>query len=269
MGLWNFAKSVGAKIFGGSEAQAATAEELKKEAEKHGLDMSGVEIQVDGDKVKLSGKALTTEQAEKITLAIGNTTGVASVENNIAAATPTAESKTYTVEKGDTLWKIAEEMYGKGKGGQYNVIFEANKPMLSHPDKIYPGQVLRVPPLPTASARSQALQEIRKARACPALFCFRGQELACAPDSAMGWRNLLSPVSQNPCPRLIPSPGGAPSPSSRIPMRARPRSPKSCCCSAARSSSPAKCAPRPTAARPALTGCRSNASAAFPSSPLS
>ncbi|CFN74058.1 LysM domain/BON superfamily protein [Bordetella pertussis] len=53
----------------------------------------------------------------------------------------------YTVQKGDTLWKIAEANYGKGKGAKYPTIFEANKPMLSDPDKIYPGQVLRIPPL--------------------------------------------------------------------------------------------------------------------------
>jgi nucleoid-associated protein YgaU len=49
--------------------------------------------------------------------------------------------------KGDTLWAIAEKFYGKGKGKEYNRIFEANRPMLSHPDKIYPGQTLRIPPL--------------------------------------------------------------------------------------------------------------------------
>ncbi len=147
MGLWSFAKSVGAKVFGGSEAHAATPEELKKEAEKHGLDMSGVEVHVDGDKVTLSGKSLSTEESEKIALAIGNTTGVASVDNKLAAAKATPESKTYTVVSGDTLWKIAEHNYGHGNGGKYPVIFEANKPMLSHPDKIYPGQVLRIPPL--------------------------------------------------------------------------------------------------------------------------
>jgi nucleoid-associated protein YgaU len=53
----------------------------------------------------------------------------------------------YTVAKGDTLWKIAETHYGKGHGGKYPVIFEANKPMLKDPDEIYPGQVLRIPPL--------------------------------------------------------------------------------------------------------------------------
>jgi nucleoid-associated protein YgaU len=147
MGLWNFAKSVGAKIFGASEASAATPETLKKEAEKHGLDMSGVDVKVEGDKIKLSGKALSTEEAEKIILALGNTVGVATVESELAVTKEADASKFYTVEKGDTLWKIAEEQYGKGKGAKHTIIFEANKPMLSHPDKIYPGQVLRIPPL--------------------------------------------------------------------------------------------------------------------------
>jgi nucleoid-associated protein YgaU len=147
MGLWNFAKTVGSKIFGSSEASAAPADALKKEAEKHGLDMSGVEVHVDGDKIKLSGKAVSTEEAEKIILALGNSVGVSTVESDLAVTKEASASKFYTVEKGDTLWKIAEEQYGHGKGAKYTQIFEANKPMLSHPDKIYPGQVLRIPPL--------------------------------------------------------------------------------------------------------------------------
>ena len=147
MGLWNFAKNVGAKLFGADEAKAADADTLRKEAEKHGLDLSGVDVQVEGDKVILSGNAPSTEQLEKIMLAMGNTTGVAAVESNVAVAEEGAGSRTYEVKKGDTLSKISEEMYGKGNAGKYNVIFEANKPMLSHPDKIYPGQILRIPPL--------------------------------------------------------------------------------------------------------------------------
>jgi nucleoid-associated protein YgaU len=150
MGLWSFAKSVGASVFGSSEAKAATGEELKKEAEKLGLDTSKIDIQVDGDKVTVTGEALSTEEAEKIALAVGNTKGVSTVDNQLAAATITPESSTYEVKKGDTLWKISENAYGKGKGAKYNVIFEANQPLLSHPDKIYPGQVLRIPPLENA-----------------------------------------------------------------------------------------------------------------------
>ena len=51
----------------------------------------------------------------------------------------------YEVKSGDTLSKIAREFYGDAM--KYPAIFEANKPLLSDPDKIYPGQVLRIPPL--------------------------------------------------------------------------------------------------------------------------
>jgi nucleoid-associated protein YgaU len=146
MGLFNFIKSVGEKIFGASEAQAAPADALKAEVAKHGLDVPGLDITVEGNTVKVSGEPSNAEIAEKIVLALGNTLGVSTVEANFAALQK-AMSKMYEVKKGDTLWKIAEANYGKGKGDKYPVIFEANKPMLTHPDKIYPGQMLRIPPL--------------------------------------------------------------------------------------------------------------------------
>jgi nucleoid-associated protein YgaU len=147
MGLISFVKSAGEKLFGASEAKAATVDTLQKELEKHGLDASGVKIAVDGDKVHVSGTAANTEQAEKIAIALGNTVGVETVQNDIKPATPAPESKFYTVRSGDTLWAISEKEYGKGHGAKYDVIFQANGPMLTHPDKIYPGQVLRIPPL--------------------------------------------------------------------------------------------------------------------------
>ena len=147
MGLLNFIKDVGEKLFGASEAKAATAEELKKELDKHGLNADGLQITVDGDKVTVAGQALSTEEAEKISLALGNTVGVAAVDNQLHVKQATPEAKMYTVQKGDNLWKIAEAQYGKGQGAKNTLIFEANKPMLTSPDKIYPGQVLRIPPL--------------------------------------------------------------------------------------------------------------------------
>ena len=147
MGLFSFAKSVGAKIFGSGEAKAAPADSLKQEAAKHGLDTSGLQVKVDGDKITLTGNAKSTEEAEKIILALGNTIGIAQVDSQLAVAKETPVSKMYTVVKGDNLSKIAEAQYGKGKANEYHRIFEANKPMLTHPDKIYPGQVLRIPPL--------------------------------------------------------------------------------------------------------------------------
>jgi len=147
MGLLSFIKDVGEKLFGANEAQAASVDEMQKELAKHGLNADGLEIKVDGDKVTVSGEAASTEQAEKIALALGNTVGVAQVDNQLTAKQATPEAQMYTVQKGDNLWKIAEAHYGKGQGAKHTVIFEANKPMLTHPDKIYPGQVLRIPPL--------------------------------------------------------------------------------------------------------------------------
>jgi nucleoid-associated protein YgaU len=148
MGLISFIKNAGASILGGTEAKAAPADELKKELDKHGLDHSDVKVDVSGDKVTVSGTAKSTEEAEKIAIALGNTKGVGTVQNDIKPAKAEPESNFYTVKSGDTLWAISEREYGKGKGDKYNVIFEANKPMLTNPDKIYPGQVLRIPPLP-------------------------------------------------------------------------------------------------------------------------
>ena len=78
---------------------------MQKELEKHGLDASNVRIDVDDDKVKVSGTTATTEQAEKIAIAIGNTVGVQTVQNDIKAAKAAPESKFYMVKSGDTLWK--------------------------------------------------------------------------------------------------------------------------------------------------------------------
>ena len=142
MGLWSFAKSAGKKVFGAGKAEAATPEPeaLKQELADLGLDSSGVEIKVEGDKVVVEGKAVSAEVKEKIILAVGNVDGVAEVEADV---TEGPEPVFHTVAKGDTLSAIAKKTLGNAN--RFNEIFEANRPMLSHPDKIYPGQVLRIP----------------------------------------------------------------------------------------------------------------------------
>lgn len=144
MGLFKFIKDAGAKIFGASPAQAASAENLQKELAGHGLP-SNVQLQVEGDKVKVAGQAMTTEEAERIILALGNTVGVAEVQSDLIVNREVPPAKMYTVQKGDTLWKIAETHYGKGKGAMYTKIVEANSPPVKNPDLIQPGWVLRLP----------------------------------------------------------------------------------------------------------------------------
>jgi nucleoid-associated protein YgaU len=147
MGLWDFVKSAG-KALGIRAADAAesappTPEALEKEVADLGLKTEGLKVKVEGDTVKVSGKAASQAEREKVILAVGNVAGVGKVEEEIETPEPAAEPVFHTVAKGDTLWAIAEKTLGNG--ARYKEIFEANRPMRSDPDKIYPGQVLRIP----------------------------------------------------------------------------------------------------------------------------
>ena len=144
MGILSFVKEAGEKLLGGllgDKAQAA--ESLKEHVAKVGLGNPNIQVSVEGDKVVVSGEAASQEEKEKIILALGNVEGVAGVEDSITVPQAAPEARFVTVKKGDTLSAIAKAEYGNANA--YMKIFEANKPMLSHPDKIYPGQVLRIP----------------------------------------------------------------------------------------------------------------------------
>ena len=164
MGLFSFIKNAGAKVFGvgkndaeeKAEASAkATADELKTEEagarkleetiKDLQLNVENLKVHVDDDMATVSGKALDQSTKEKVVLVIGNTNGIASVDDQMTVDHVEPEARFHTVIKGDTLGKIAKQYYGNAM--KYPLIFDANKPMLSDPDKIYPGQVLRIPSL--------------------------------------------------------------------------------------------------------------------------
>jgi len=141
MGLLRFVKLAGTKIFGATDTVAAPPEQWEPEAGKHGLDVAQVEVK-SRDNVVLSGRDASAEEAET-----DDPMGVATVQDDLAAADKAPESKFYTVQPIDTLWKIAAVEYCPGHAGEYHRIFAANEPLLSDPDKIYPGQVLPIPAL--------------------------------------------------------------------------------------------------------------------------
>ena len=149
-GMIPFAKVAGntiGSIFKGKDAN----EKLKKEVEGYGLNTEGVEINADDDGVvTIAGVAISQEMKEKIILAVGNVEGVGGVNDQASSSQGGRESQFHTVVSGDTLGGISKKYYGTWK--LYPEIFEANKPMLSNPDKIYPGQVLRIPAINTATA---------------------------------------------------------------------------------------------------------------------
>lgn len=164
MGLFTFIKNAGAKIFGSlkntkSKSTVLTAdkereEEMenvkaaqKLEATIHDLDLKieNLNIQIEGDMATISGKAIDQSTREKIILVVGNVEGIAQVDDNMEVENKEPEAVFHTVETGDTLGKIAQQHYGSAS--KYPEIFEANKPMLKDPNKIYPGQVLRIPVL--------------------------------------------------------------------------------------------------------------------------
>lgn len=152
MGMFSFIKSAGRMLGLGHDATqdeskpappTPSADAIKSELQGMGFDAPGLDIQVQGDTVTMSGSAADAATRERMILAAGNVAGMAGVQDNITLPEAAPESKFYTVVRGDTLSAIAQKTMGSA--GKYPAIFEANKPMLKDPDKIYPGQVLRIP----------------------------------------------------------------------------------------------------------------------------
>lgn len=180
MGMFDFIKNAGEKIFKPGEARKEAA--IKEHLDSFGGDYANVSVEVDGDVATLTGSVPGTTAREKAVLIAGNIEGIDKVDDQLVVNAPVAsapapdfsnvsggvasteaaigagaatgglasagggeaESQFYTVKKGDSLSKIAREFYGEAS--KYPQIFEANKPMLKDPDLIYPGQMLRIPP---------------------------------------------------------------------------------------------------------------------------
>jgi len=140
--LFKFAKSAGEAL---ASSFGNIADGIKDRIQGHKTDVADLVVEESADKIILKGKASSQAEVEKAILSAGNTPGVAEVESQIEVAEEAPAAVFYEVKSGDNLSKIAQEHYGAAS--KYPVIFEANKPMLTHPDKIYPGQMLRIPPL--------------------------------------------------------------------------------------------------------------------------
>ncbi len=151
MGLFSFLKNAGAKLF--NKKDKATPEEtreanmsaMKQAVTDLGFEVRELFLDLQEDTVIVFGEVDSQAIKEKVVLALGNVEGIAAVDDRMTVVAPEPESTFYTVVSGDSLSKIAKAHYGDAM--KYPMIFEANKPMLKDPNLIYPGQVLRLPPL--------------------------------------------------------------------------------------------------------------------------
>ena len=160
------------KMLGGDKSPATeTVKGPSATLREHGIDPSNLKFSFNQDgTVTVAGHAQNQSECDRICEVVKDIPNVSGVTNNITvgAPEPVAEpevivaeaevvveeaaaddseeaGRTYTVQSGDTLWKIATEMYGSG--GKYMKIFEANTNILENPDRIKPGQVLLIPDL--------------------------------------------------------------------------------------------------------------------------
>ena len=158
MGLFSFKKNVGTKIFEVEkipmlvaietgiekfEFENSAAKKLERIIESFQLRVEDLNIFIDTDVAVVSGLAYDQATKEKVVLVIGNSNGIATVDDYMTVENEKPDAQFYTVTKGDTLEKIAKMYYGNTK--EYSIIFKANKPMLNHPNDIYTGLVLRIP----------------------------------------------------------------------------------------------------------------------------
>ncbi len=137
MGFLDFAKDTGKTV------NSLQSDQFEKEIKDNGLEVEDLKTMFKDSVIRVSGKTKNQEDREKVLLTLGNIKGVERVDDALNVEEASPEASFYTVKSGDNLSKIAKDHYGSAN--KYMTIFEANKPMLGDPNKIYPGQVLRIP----------------------------------------------------------------------------------------------------------------------------
>ena len=141
MGLFDFVKEIGRKLFNRDEE---AAEKIKKHIEESNPGIDGLQVEFKNGVVSISGQATSAEAMEKAVLMAGNVQGVSEVNIDKLQAPPVqAKVEYYIIKKGDTLSAIAKQFYGKAN--DYPKIFEANREVIKDANLIFPGQKIRIP----------------------------------------------------------------------------------------------------------------------------
>lgn len=158
MGLFSFIKHAGTKVFGignmhalevaevaaiGVRLEEVAATRLEENIKSSQIQVENFNLVIEDDVATITGVSYNQEAKEKIILLVGNTIGITTVNDQMTVKNKGKKSQFYTVLKGDSLGVIAKNIYNDPQ--KYINVLQANNPMLTHPNKIYPGQVLRIP----------------------------------------------------------------------------------------------------------------------------
>lgn len=143
MGIFDFLKGKGKKVEKGNEA-----EDIKRRIrDLFEDDVDNLSVGYHAGIVSLGGEVASYSAKQRVVLTAGNIEGVSQVnDNNLVVKTeapPEPEAEFYTIQSGDSLSKIAKREYGDAM--RWREIYEANKGVIDDPDKIYPGQTIRIP----------------------------------------------------------------------------------------------------------------------------
>lgn len=152
MGLFDFAKNIGNKLFNKDATPEDAAAAIKKEIEAAKLNIDGLTVEVKDDLCTLGGNCPTAEAMQKAVLIAGNVKEIENVSAaNLRVAGTSAQDladksvQYYLIQSGDNLSKIAKAFYGDAN--KYPAIFDANREVIKNPDLIFPGQKIRIPQL--------------------------------------------------------------------------------------------------------------------------
>lgn len=146
MGLFDFAREMGRKIF---DTDAEAADNIKELLDVRLAGVRNLKVDYDDGTCTLSGDCPDESTRNRAVLIAGDVKGVEKVVANDLTypepppEAPKAKFEIYEVVSGDTLGGIAKKYYGKAS--LYTRIHEANKEMIPDPNKIYPGQKIQIP----------------------------------------------------------------------------------------------------------------------------
>ncbi len=164
MGLFDFAKNFGKNIFGGDDDTEVASQKLQAHIEEDNPGISDLQVSVEDGVATITGEAESSSAYEKAVLMAGNALGVETVEaGELTLADQAIDSSSeemldddsgqviqqtpnvtyYEIQKGDSLWKIADKFYGDGT--KHTKIFADNREVIKDPDLIFPGQKIRIP----------------------------------------------------------------------------------------------------------------------------